>query len=331
MKSILILCLIIGVAVQHECQSPAHTDEVRELYNEWKIRHNKHVASGVTDEYRFNIFHQNFHTIQKLNSGSKSVKHVINKFADLSNDEFAALYTSEIPEIENTEDLTLFDAQTNLPPSVDWRVEGAVTPVKDQGPLCNSCWAFAAAGALEGFYYLKNHELISLSEQQLVDCLPINNGCGGNGFTYKALDYAAQNHGLATDADYPYTASVGACRQGSFKQIPVNTGYNLISPSSKGQLKTALVQQPIAIVVQSEQHTFQFYGGGVLGAECTSSVDHAVLVVGYDIIDGVEAFIVKNSWGENWGNSGYVYISADDSINGGSGACGIFTRNSFPI
>jgi len=143
------------------------------------------------------------------------------------------------------------------------------------------------------------------------------------------LEYAAQN-GIETEDDYPYKGIIhGKCAFDSSKAVVVNSGYYNVS-STADQLKAALAQQPVSIGIQANQAVFQHYKGGVIQKDCGAKLDHGVLAVGYDTIDGVEAYIVKNSWGPKWGNAGYVYISTDPTANNGAGVCGILSVPSIP-
>jgi len=213
----------------------------------------------------------------------------------------------------------------NLPESVDWRTKGAVTPIKNQGQ-CGSCWTFSTTGVLEGNYFLQHQKLLSFSEQQIVDCdtKDGNEGCDG-GWPYLAVKYAAEN-GLELEDDYPYKAVDGTCKFDSSKATQVAKGYAFVTANSTDALLTALVDSPVSVLIEADQDVFQFYTTGVIHANCGSSLDHAVLAVGYEKRGIYQAFIVKNSWGTSWGASGYVYISTTQKVNNGAGVCGILSQ-----
>jgi C1A family cysteine protease len=212
----------------------------------------------------------------------------------------------------------------NLPANFDWRSKGAVTAVKDQGQ-CGSCWSFSTTGLLEGWNFLHNKKLTTFSEQQIVDCdKKVNEGCNG-GWPYLAVQYAGQN-GLETEADYPYTAEDGKCKYTKAKATIVNKNYTFITPNSTDALKTAITANPISVLIEADQDVFQLYKSGVIWRNCGSQLDHAVLAVGWQKVVGIDSFIVKNSWGADWGQSGYVYISTNEKPNGGTGVCGILSQ-----
>jgi len=198
---------------------------------------------------------------------------------------------------------------------------------KNQGD-CGSCWAFSSTGSLEGLYFLNNSNLLSFSEQNLVDCVTEDQGCDGGEMT-DALTYAAQN-GIEQESEYPYTGEDGTCTFNSSLAIQTNNGYYNVTIQSQTQLLAAIVQQPISIGIEADQLAFQFYVGGVIKSGCGDNVDHGVLVVGYETVSGTQAYIVKNSWGTSWGLEGYCYISTDPTPNGGNGVCGILTGPLYP-
>ena len=323
MKTIVILSLLLAVSF---CYTAENTI-LRDLFGQWKLAYNKVYTTQAEESLRFATFLENYYAIAQHNAQDKSVVLGLNQFADVTSEEFAALYTGLIPNPNPNAKTFVFDTK-DLPASIDWRAKGAVTDVKNQG-VCGSCWAFSAVGALEGLYFINNTQLLAFSEQNLVDCVTKDKGCLG-GWPTDAMDYSAEN-GIETEDDYPYTGIVhGKCAFDTSKAHIVNTGYYNVTPSSADQLKAATAGQPVSVAIQANQLVFQFYKGGVIQKNCGSKLDHGVLVVGYDTFDGVEAYIVKNSWGAKWGNAGYVYISTDGSANEGLGVCGILSIPAIP-
>ena len=207
------------------------------------------------------------------------------------------------------------------PEEVDWREKGAVTPVKNQGS-CGSCWAFSATGSLEGGNFLATGKLISLSEQQLVDCDPKSHGCGG-GLMTNAFQYV-KAHGLCTEEDYPYHAKDEDCKDTQCESAIKITGYEETPEFDGAALKQAVAKAPVSVAVEADSAVFQMYKSGVVDSTaCGTSLNHGVLAVGYTD----EYWIVKNSWGANWGDNGYIKIKYDAT---GAGICGINQMNSYP-
>merc|ERR1712025_94236 len=202
-----------------------------------------------------------------------------------------------------------------LADTVDWSTKGAVTPVKDQGQ-CGSCWAFSTTGGLEGAWELSSGNLVSMSEQQFVDCSKQNSGCNG-GLMETAFSWA-KSQNIATESSYAYTARDGSCKSSFTTAIPSGgvTGYK--TASSASALTSALNNGPVSVAIEADQSVFQQYTGGVITSGCGTSLDHGVLAVGYD----GNTIKVKNSWGSSWGVNGYVNIDASQ--------CGITTSASYP-
>jgi len=208
--------------------------------------------------------------------------------------------------------------------TVDWRTKGAVTGIKNQGQ-CGSCWAFSSTGSLEGLNFLKNGKLLSFSEQQLVDCSGSygNEGCDG-GLMESALEYTAAK-GVELESDYPYTAQDGSCKYSASKVAFKNKNY--AAASSDSLLEKAVNIGPVSVSVEADQDVFQYYTSGVLNdASCGTDLDHGVLAVGYGTSGKTGYWIVKNSWGTAWGDSGYLKIARSS----GDGVCGINMDNCYP-
>ena len=207
---------------------------------------------------------------------------------------------------------------------VNWVEKGAVTDVKNQGS-CGSCWSFSTTGSLEGAHFIATGSLESFSEEQFVQCdygVTKNLGCNG-GLMDKAFAYAESN-AIQTEDNYPYTSGSG--RRGSCDSSKLEgaslkvTTYTDVTVNSPEQLKAALDKQPVSVAIEADKMAFQMYHSGVLtGDKCGTNLDHGVLAVGYGTENGVEYYLVKNSWGATWGDAGYVKIGVED----GAGVCGI--------
>ena len=256
--------------------------------------------------------------IAELNAGDHGATFGHNEFSDYSEDEMKDLlgYKSsgrtitEYAEFEPTNE-----------DSVDWTTKGAVTPVKNQGS-CGSCWAFSTTGSMEGAHFIKTGKLLSLSEQNLVDCSTKNNGCGGGDMDL-AFQYT-ESAPLESEADYPYKGRKffhKGCEYDSSKGQVKVASFQDVTPNSSEALKAAIAKGPVSVAIEADKRAFQSYTGGVLKntAGCGTNLDHGVLAVGYGVEDGTPYYKVKNSWGATWGVDGYIKLEIVD----GKGTCGI--------
>merc|ERR1719383_68532 len=258
-----------------------------------------------------------------------------NEFNDLTNEEFVSILNGlHLTELKEPSGNAVFKPNTKKnPPEVDWREHGFVTPVKNQ-KQCGSCWAFSATGSLEGATFNKTKKLVSLSEQNLVDCSMKegNHGCMG-GLMDFAFKYIKDNKGIDTEDSYPYTAKTGkTCLFNSSSIGATVTGWKDIKTGSEADLESAVAQVgPISVGIDASKPGFQMYKKGVYYSIMCSNkrLDHGVLAVGYGQkeFNGIQQkyWIVKNSWGESWGAEGYIMMAKDLG-----NMCGIATQASFP-
>jgi len=205
--------------------------------------------------------------------------------------------------------------------------KNAVTPVKNQGQ-CGSCWAFSTTGSLEGAWAISKGKLVSLSEQNLVDCSSSygNDGCDG-GLMDQAFDYIIANKGIDTEDSYKYTARDGNCKFNKNTIGATLTKYTDVTAQSETALQSAIMKQPISVAIDASHSSFQFYSSGVyFESRCSATqLDHGVTAVGYGTSSSAY-YIVKNSWGTDWGMQGYILMSRNKNNN-----CGIATMSCYPI
>jgi len=277
---------------------------------------------------RYNTFKANLDWINASNNQNKSYTVTVNKFADLSTEEFGKSFCGYKPTLRtgasaaSTEE-TVEDSFVGA--SINWVTKGAVTPVKDQGQ-CGSCWAFSATGAIEGAVFVAGSGLTSVAEQQLVDCAGAqgNQGCNGGLMDY-AFDYVIKNKGIGSEASYKYTARDGTCKK--VPSVSTIQSYKDVASGDEAALLVAVNQQPIAIAIEADQSCFQFYHSGVLDdASCGTNLDHGVLLAGYDTdaSSKKDYWLVKNSWGLSWGDKGYIKFVR------GKNQCGLTLAASYP-
>ncbi|XP_035940665.2 procathepsin L-like [Halichoerus grypus] len=329
--SLLLAALCLGTTTA----SPQRDQSLDAHWSRWKAAHGK-LYDENEEGWRRAVWAKNMKMIERHNQEYSQGKHsftmAMNAFGDLTSEEFRQVMNGL--QIQRRKEGNVFQAPpfAETPSSVDWREKGYVTPVKNQG-LCGSCWAFSATGALEGQMFRKTGKLVSLSEQNLVDCSwsQGNEGCSG-GLMDSAFQYVKDNGGLDSEESYPYCAQDGSCEYKPGQSVANDTGFMDIRQDEGSLMVAVATVGPISAAIDASLDTFQFYHKGIYyDPNCSSEdLDHGILVVGYGS-QGEEPknekyWIVKNSWGTDWGTQGYILMAKDRDNH-----CGIATSASFPI
>ncbi|CAL5372874.1 unnamed protein product [Camellia sinensis] len=342
-KSTILLILLfasLSYAIDNHIQksSPRSDDEVMGLYEEWLAKNGKAYNSLGEKDKRFEIFKDNLKFVDEHNSENRTYKVGMNRFADLTNEEYRSRYLGTRTDakrrfVKSKVGLSrryVVRGDEELPESVDWRTKGAVAPIKDQGD-CGSCWAFSTVAAVEGLNKIKTGELIELSEQELVDCdRAYDAGCNGGLMDY-AFQFIIENGGIDSESDYPYLGVDGQCdpTRKNAKVVSIDD-YEDVPPFDELALKNAVAHQPVSVAIEASGRALQLYLSGIFTGECGMALDHGVAVVGYGKENGVDYWIVRNSWGASWGESGYIRMERN-VVATYTGKCGIAMQASYPI
>ncbi|XP_057806657.1 cysteine proteinase mucunain-like [Salvia miltiorrhiza] len=335
MPMLIAALFIFSLAAASTTQATVRSDEqVKGLYEEWLARHGKAYNGIGEKDRRFDVFKDNLKFIDEHNTANRSYKVGLNQFADLTNDEYRSIYLAtridaqrRFVKSKNASPRYLFRAGDRLPESVDWRKRGAVAPIKNQG-TCGSCWAFSSVAAVEAINKIVTGEMITLSEQELVDCDRTQNaGCNGGLMDY-AFQFIISNGGIDTEDDYPYRGVDAQCdlNRRNSKVVSID-GYEDV-PKNEKALQKAVAHQPVSVAIEASGRALQLYSSGVFSGGCGTELDHGVVVVGYGTERGQDYWIVRNSWGTSWGEDGYFRLQRN--VAAPNGKCGIAMIASYP-
>lgn len=299
------------------------------FYN-FAIHYDKQYHSTEEFIFRYTVFYNNFLKIVKHNANpNRNFTMGVNHFADFTQSEFSNYIHGFNTHASNVNKGPFYvNHSANLPTHVDWRDNGIVNPIKDQGE-CGACYAFSALATLESVLAQKTGKLLDLSEQQVVDCDKKNMGCEG-GIMDNVWDWIKNNGGIEEYDNYHYHGVRGKCLFNKKDAVAQVTGRINIAPNDEESLLSAVARHPVSIAIHADTETFQFYSSGVFYDElCDDSaetLDHAMTIVGYGVEDGKQYWLVRNSWSEDWGEAGYVKIA-----RGGVNTCGILQNPSYPL
>ncbi|KAL1509143.1 hypothetical protein ABEB36_003928 [Hypothenemus hampei] len=316
------LALAVLVAAATASLEELHTTQ----FQAFKAEHGKSYQNQVEETARYNIFLNNVREIEEHNAryeqGLETYTKAINQFSDWTQEEFKSYLTLHAKPAAPENTTEYIKTGVEVPSSIDWRTQGYVTGVKNQGQ-CGSCWAFSVTGAMEGAYFKKSGNLVSFSEQQLVDCTTsFNYGCDG-GWMELVYPYIAE-YGIETESAYPYTAKDGSCKYDASKIVTKISSYRNTHDEA-ALLEAVGTLGPVSVSMDASY--ISSYSSGIFSStKCDiTNLNHGVLVVGYGSENGVDYWIIKNSWGSSWGDNGYL------KLRRGTNECGVSEDDSYPL
>jgi C1A family cysteine protease len=313
----------------------------------WMAEHNIKAESGAQFAQMIQNFANNDDLIEKHNSEKNTYTLGHNKFSHMSSDEWKAYVRGVNGEVPNAPGTFTHNAPrdvSTLAASVDWVAGGAVSDVKDQGQ-CGSCWAFSTVGSLEGAYKIKNGnvdgKIQTFSEQNLVSC--DNRSTGGSdlgckgGLMDSAFEWTKKNGGICTEDAYPYVSGKSKknedCLQSSCTKVAgvAPSSWTDVKANDDAAMMSAIAVGPVSVAIEADEPAFQLYKSGVFTGKCGTNLDHGVLATGYgvDSESGLEFYSVKNSWGDGWGEKGYIRFVKGSGVQK-EGQCGILMQASYP-
>ncbi|XP_075061333.1 cathepsin L-like proteinase [Mixophyes fleayi] len=318
------LCILSAIII---CASSSRI--LDQQWNVWKSKYEKKYVTLHNEQFRRKAWEETWNMVQKHNrlakQGLTKYTMAMNQFADMTTEERSSrncLYSKGNLFVPKNIPVQVHEKNLNIPESVDWRDSGCVTKIKNQGGFCGSCWAFATVGVIESHYCIKTKELFVLSEQQLVDCDEANKGCCG-GLPTNALEYVAE-HGVMLAKDYEYSQKQFTCLYKPDNAITFNVTKYYVLPGEDNMASSVALDGPITVGIDASSD-FMMYDNGIFMGECSEEPNHAVIIVGYGTEheetedEDIDYWIIKNSWGKQWGVNGYGKMRRNVNL------CGITT------
>jgi C1A family cysteine protease len=301
--------------------------EVLTAFSQWQLAQGRLYSTPEESVYRLRVFAENYKEFKHLQK-TATYEVALNKFSDMTLEEKLIKYTgewdTEFPERRNTH---LHADPAPRQDSFDWRDKNAMNAVKDQ-QNCGSCWAFATVASFETSYFLKTGNMVSFSDQQVTDCDTLNGGCRGGGIP-NSLKYVV-GAGLTAQENYPYVARDQVCKTENIKDPAEATDYYFESPVTESSLESIVTTAPPYVSMQVVSSFFAYNGGVYSGSDCSNTrTNHAVNPIGWGTTeDGTKFWIIRNSWGANWGEDGYFRMAKVDTR---TGTCFMYRRAGYMI
>ncbi|XP_070600229.1 cathepsin L2-like [Erythrolamprus reginae] len=302
-------------------------------WRDWKATHGKEYPQEEEESFRRAIWEENLQMVQDHNKEADLGKYTywlgMNHFGDLTKEERDQRLRCLLPPLDNATIAKGIKFKSSddadIPKSVDWRKKGAVTEVKDQGE-CGACWAFSATGALEGMHFKKTKKLVSLSEQNLLDC---SQGTCDGGLMQIAFQTVIKEGGINSEESYPYDRQKLCCRYKPEESITRCNSFGWIMVGDEKALQEAVAKiGPISVGIDARSNKFKFYKSGIYTEHYGGHIklNHAVLIVGYKETSKDGGYwIIKNSWATTWGEKGYMRLAK------GSNQCAIADYAVYPL
>jgi len=313
MKSVILLLVLLGVALATRVQFEA-----------FKRKYNKQYSSVMEEEYRYRVFEASMKRSASRNTPDSLASFGVTKFSDLTQTEFRTKYLMKPLSLENLKPAPIWEKKHQnmkaFPKTFDWSSKGVVSAVKNQ-EQCGSCWAFSATECIESVYALAQKKKSDvLGPQQIVDCdtQGQDQGCNG-GYPYGAFEYIISAGGQESEAAYPYTAQDGTCQFNAADIEDKISNWQYVTQSSDETAMQTYVYgtSPISVCVDAAD-VWQDYNGGVVttNSGCGTTLDHAVQVTGWLVQNNTNVWNVRNSWGSDWGENGYIWLQMGGDVCG---------------